>query len=55
MNGFFATGFVMSCIASWLTSFVYAIKYDRVVILLADIFLPPFGIVHGWGLWFGWW
>lgn len=55
MNNFFATGFVLGMVGSWMTSFIYAIKHSEWVLLLVDCVFFPAGIVHGMGLWFGWW
>lgn len=56
--------FVVSPIVAWLTHIYVAIQAlvsDAAVsvgygILLAvGAFMPPVGVVHGVGIWFGWW
>jgi len=40
---------------AWITHIVFCIKHHDVVFLLAGAVFFPIGIIHGWGLWFGWW
>lgn len=42
-------------IAAWLTHIVVCLTTARYVLLLAGAILPPIGVIHGIGVWFGFW
>lgn len=46
-------GVLIWCIAAWLTHVVYCIKTASWIFLLAGAIFFPIGIVHGTGVWFG--
>lgn len=45
--------FVLLLIAGWLTHVIVTIQTAKWILLLAGAILFPIGIIHGWGLWFG--
>lgn len=47
--------FCMATIPAWFTHIAYCIDQREWVFLLSGAICPPIGVVHGWGLWFGWW
>ena len=55
MNQLVSLLLVITVIGTWFTSFVYAIKHSEWVLLLVDCVFFPAGVVHGLGLWLGWW
>lgn len=48
------TGFV-AVIAAWITHLVVCFKAGSWGFLIAGAILPPIGIIHGAGSWFGFW
>ena len=54
--GFFAiVGFVLSIIAAWITHIVVCLSTAAWGFLIAGAIFFPIGIIHGYGVWFGWW
>ena len=49
---FFAT-VVFSTIPAWLTHVIHTIQAEQWLFLLAGAIFAPIGVIHGWGLWFG--
>jgi hypothetical protein len=51
--------FQFSCflvaICAWLTHVVTCIKDDRIGLLIAGAIMFPIGVIHGWGIWLGFW
>ena len=43
------------CYSAWLTSIVFSASNGPRPLLVAAAAFPPFGIVHGVGVWFGGW
>ena len=43
----------IACFLAWLTHIVTCIADDRWGLLIAGAFLFPIGIIHGIGVWFG--
>lgn len=41
--------------AAWLTHVIHCIQEERWVFLLAGAIFAPIGVVHGIGLWIGFW
>lgn len=50
-------GFVLfaSCLVAWITHLVVCFQQDRWGFLVAGALFFPIAIVHGIGIWFGWW
>jgi len=47
--------FLLFAVAGW-CEHIYSCFVERSwVYLIAGAILSPLGIVHGWGIWFGWW
>ena len=42
-------------VAAWLTHIIYCLKTGTYLLLIAGAFVFPVGIIHGTGVWFGWW
>ena len=40
---------------AWLTHVVYCINHEKWVFLVAGAIMAPIGMVHGWGIWLGFW
>ena len=56
---FFAwIAFIITSVIAWLHHVIYCLQHIQTAyewaILLAGVILPPVGILHGYGLWFGW-
>ena len=47
-------GFVVWFVASWLTHVIVCLKTASWGFLVAGAVMFPIGIIHGTGLWFGW-
>lgn len=49
----------LACLAvalsAWITHVVTCIKDDRLMLLLIGAIAWPVGVIHGWGIWFGFW
>lgn len=45
----------LSTFAGWLTHIVYCFQNEKWLLLFAGALAAPVGVIHGWGLWFGWW
>lgn len=45
--------FIFTWIAAWVTHVLVCIKAAAWVLLVIGIVVPPIGIVHGVGVWFG--
>ena len=50
-----AFGSGVYCIAAWITHIVVCFKSGAWGFLIAGAIMPPIGVVHGTGAWFGWW
>lgn len=46
---------VVWAFASWLTHVVVCIKTASWGFLVAGAIMAPIGMIHGTGIWFGWW
>lgn len=40
--------------ACWVHHVVYTINHQEWILLAVGAFIPPVGIIHGLGLWLGW-
>lgn len=56
--------FVLSCLAAWVTHIIVAIgaligstsvSIAYGILLAVGVFMPPVGVIHGFGVWFGAW
>ena len=43
------------CFAAWITHAIACLKSGSCCFLIAGLVIYPIGIVHGIGIWFGWW
>lgn len=43
----------ISTLPAWLTHVIVTIQNEQWVFLLAGAIFAPIGVIHGWGLWFG--
>ena len=48
-------GTAFGIVKSIYDSMAYAIKTGNLILLAADFFFPPIGVIHGIGLWFDLW
>ena len=48
-------GGVLSTLPAWVTHVVVCIREGEWGFLIAGALCFPIGIIHGWGIWFGWW
>lgn len=46
---------MLASFPAWITHFVVSVKADAFVLLFAGLFIPPIGVVHGFGVWAGIW
>lgn len=47
-------GALFTALAAWVTHVVVCIKASAWILLIFGIVVPPIGLVHGIGVWFGW-
>lgn len=47
-------GFVVWLVASWLTHVIVCLKTASWGFLIAGAIVFPIGVIHGTGIWFGW-
>lgn len=45
---------LLSIVAAWVTHVVVCIKTTSWSLLVFGIVVPPIGLIHGVGTWFGW-
>jgi hypothetical protein len=43
----------ISAIPAWFTHVIYCILNEQWLFLIAGAIMAPIGVIHGWGLWFG--
>ncbi len=53
MSDFIPIALVITTVAAWFTHVVTAIQSEQWVFLLAGALFFPVGIIHGIGVWFG--
>jgi hypothetical protein len=41
--------------SAWMTHVVTTIKDGRFLLLLCGAVMFPIGVIHGWGIWLGFW
>jgi hypothetical protein len=41
--------------SAWITHVVTCIQQDRIPLLIAGAIAFPIGVIHGWGIWLGFW
>ncbi|UTC29665.1 hypothetical protein BAJUN_00350 [Bajunvirus bajun] len=46
---------IVASFAGWITHVVHCIKTQEWLLLIAGAIAAPLGVIHGWGLLFGWW
>lgn len=46
---------MLSAIPAWITHIVVCIKEEMWLFLIAGALAAPVAVIHGWGVWFGWW
>ncbi len=51
----FAMALIGTCFAAWITHLVVCFQGNRWGFLIAGALFFPIAIVHGIGIWFGWW
>ena len=54
-GGLAIIGLMLSIIAAWITHIVVCFKAAMFGYLIAGAIFFPIGIIHGYGIWFGWW
>ena len=45
----------IAVIGAYITGIVHSAMTSNVVMLILDLVIPPVGIIHGVGIWFGAW
>jgi len=45
----------LSAVGGWVTHIVHCIKTEEWGLLIGGALFAPIGVIHGWGIWFGWW
>ena len=53
MPAIIAILFSLTCFAAWLTHVVVTIQNEQFLFLIAGAIFAPIGVIHGFGLWFG--
>ena len=51
----FALALMALVVSAWFTHIFVTISDDRIALLLAGVFFPPIGVVHGIGVFIGVW
>lgn len=51
--GVIAFLFIISAIPAWITHVIVTILNEEWILLVVGALVPPVGVVHGWGIWFG--
>jgi hypothetical protein len=46
---------MMVAFCAWLTHVVTCIQSGRFLLLIAGAIAFPIGVIHGWGIWLGFW
>jgi hypothetical protein len=52
---FFLLFFAFSSLAGWITHVITCLSQSEWGFLIAGAIFVPVGVVHGWGIWFGFW
>lgn len=47
--------FLAMTVGAWFQHVVFCIQHEKWMFLLAGAFFAPIGVVHGWGIWLGFW
>lgn len=55
MGNFLGIAFALACFAGWLTHVVTCLQDSLWGFLIAGALMFPIGIIHGWGIWLGFW
>ncbi|WP_315782343.1 hypothetical protein [Bradyrhizobium sp. SZCCHNPS1003] len=45
----------VTSIAALVTHVISCVKAASIALLIIGIILPPVGVIHGWGIWLGFW
>lgn len=53
IGGLFVLGIWLVAAAAWVTHVVTCIKASAWILLLFGCFVFPVGVIHGWGVWLG--
>ena len=43
----------LTSVAAWITHIIYCLQTAKYLLLIAGGIVPPVGIIHGIGIWFG--
>jgi hypothetical protein len=46
--------FAIANFAAFVHHIVFCIQHHEYLLLIAGVILPFVGMIHGWGLWLGW-
>jgi hypothetical protein len=49
-----AIAIVLTTVAAWATHVIVCINSSAWILLVVGIVVPPIGLLHGVGIWFGW-
>lgn len=52
--GLFGLALAVVMVASWVTHIVVCLQNEQWLLLIAGAIAAPIGMIHGVGLWFGW-
>jgi hypothetical protein len=53
MSEIFQVFIILIFVGAWLTHVVVCLIHAKYVLLLAGVFFPPIGLIHGVGNWLG--
>lgn len=53
MDSWLGSVVYLGVISAWITSIVMCINNASWALLFAVVFVPPVGVIHGFGLWIG--
>jgi len=55
LSGFSNFVITFAILGAYITGIVHSAMTSNVVMLILDLVIPPVGIIHGVGIWFGAW
>ncbi|RJO72892.1 MAG: hypothetical protein C4523_02660 [Myxococcales bacterium] len=55
LAGFFWVAVAVTCLVAIVTHIYVTVATNYAALLILGLVFPPVGVVHGIGIWFGWW
>ena len=45
----------LASLGGMITHIIHCLQNEQYILLVAGAIGAPIGVIHGWGIWFGWW